>query len=120
MKFHATVLAGLSLIGGMCLMTTIPASAATSAAASPGSSTNAPVPSSAMPSRNTMYKGSMESPHDVAVLQEALDSTGANLKVDGAWGPKTEAALRNYQRIHGLQVTGQLNKATFTKLEPIG
>jgi hypothetical protein len=58
--------------------------------------------------------------HRVAILQEALNSEGAHLKVDGIWGPSTEMALRHYQRQNGLQVTGKLDQATRGSLAPIG
>jgi hypothetical protein len=83
MKFHASLIATLGLIGGACLITALPANAALPATASPGSSTTAPMRSSSMPSGSAMYQGNRESPHQVAVLQEALDSTGAHLKIDG-------------------------------------
>jgi peptidoglycan hydrolase-like protein with peptidoglycan-binding domain len=58
--------------------------------------------------------------HRVAVLQEALDSAGANLRIDGSLGPATEAALKHYQQQNGLQVTGKLDQATWAQLDPIG
>ena len=58
--------------------------------------------------------------HKVALVQEALNSTGADLKVDGVWGPNTESALRAYQRSHNLPATGHLGPATRAKLDPIG
>lgn len=50
-------------------------------------------------------------------MQRAL--TARNLyqgPVDGSWGPKTEAALRNFQTQSGLEATGHLNAATAEKL----
>ncbi len=37
-------------------------------------------------------------------------------QVDGVWGPKTEAALRNFQTQNGLDATGNLNATTAEKL----
>jgi peptidoglycan hydrolase-like protein with peptidoglycan-binding domain len=62
----------------------------------------------------------MSGAHRLAVLQESLDSTGANLRVDGVWGPNTQAALENYQQQNGLQPTGTLDSATRARLDPIG
>lgn len=46
-------------------------------------------------------------------MQRAL--TARNLyqgKADGVWGPKTEAAVRNFQTQNGLEVTGTLDEPT--------
>jgi peptidoglycan hydrolase-like protein with peptidoglycan-binding domain len=37
-------------------------------------------------------------------------------KVDGVWGPKTEAALRNFQTQNGLTASGSLDATTAEKL----
>lgn len=58
--------------------------------------------------------------HRTALVQEALNSTGADLRVDGVWGPNTEQALKTYQRDHNLPVTGHLDHATMMHLDPIG
>lgn len=44
--------------------------------------------------------------------QQALDHTGAKLKVDGMMGPRTRKALRRFQRAHGLKTTGGLGPKT--------
>lgn len=49
-------------------------------------------------------------------VQKALNHSGAHLKADGMWGPKTMMAIRSFQKSHGLKATGHLNKATLTKL----
>jgi mannosyl-glycoprotein endo-beta-N-acetylglucosaminidase len=44
---------------------------------------------------------------DVATLQAALNQQlGLQLDTDGKFGPKTEAAVQQYQASHGLEVTG--------------
>ncbi len=48
----------------------------------------------------------------VRVLQDALNKNGAKLKVDGIWGKKTKAALKQFQKAKGLKVTGKVDKAT--------
>jgi peptidoglycan DL-endopeptidase CwlO len=48
----------------------------------------------------------------VEKVQQALNSNGASLRVDGMWGPKTTAALKDYQKAHNLKVTGHMDKAT--------
>src|SRR5262249_42110066 len=53
----------------------------------------------------------------VQVVQQHLRQQGAyNGEVDGIWGPSSQAALENFQQMHGLQVTGQLNQATVATL----
>jgi peptidoglycan hydrolase-like protein with peptidoglycan-binding domain len=48
----------------------------------------------------------------VANVQTALNSSGAQLNVDGHMGPKTVAALKAFQKQHNLKVTGKLNGPT--------
>ena len=48
----------------------------------------------------------------VAKVQMALNSNGAQLNVDGKWGPSTSAALKSYQSAHGLKPTGRMDGAT--------
>jgi len=48
----------------------------------------------------------------VRKVQQALDRTGANLKVDGIEGRKTRQALKSFQRNHGLRPTGNINLVT--------
>jgi peptidoglycan hydrolase-like protein with peptidoglycan-binding domain len=50
-------------------------------------------------------------------VQDRLRQVGAySGRVDGIWGPDSQAALERYQQRNGLQVTGQLNPATATLL----
>ena len=56
----------------------------------------------------------------VAWLQEALNELGANLVVDGSFGPATEAALKSFQKAAGIDVDGyagvQTHNAILKKL----
>ncbi len=53
------------------------------------------------------------SSHDrIEQIQEALRRSGAKVPVDGNWGSRTAAALRNFQKSHGLPVTGGLDPET--------
>ncbi len=57
--------------------------------------------------------GSTSSAHKVSVkaIQGAL-----GIKADGAMGPQTRAAIKRFQRAHGLRVTGTANQATLAAL----
>jgi peptidoglycan hydrolase-like protein with peptidoglycan-binding domain len=52
----------------------------------------------------------------VMAIQEALNKTGATLKVDGLMGKKTAAALKKFQKANSLKVTGKADEATLAKL----
>jgi peptidoglycan hydrolase-like protein with peptidoglycan-binding domain len=56
------------------------------------------------------------SQREVRQIQAALRRSGERVKVDGRWGPKTSAALRDYQQKNGLQASGELDDATLQKL----
>ncbi|HEY1719725.1 MAG TPA: peptidoglycan-binding domain-containing protein [Magnetospirillaceae bacterium] len=45
-------------------------------------------------------------------VQAALANSGQSVAIDGVWGPKTTAALKDFQKAHGLKATGRLNHAT--------
>jgi peptidoglycan hydrolase-like protein with peptidoglycan-binding domain len=53
----------------------------------------------------------------IANVQTALNSKGARLSVDGRLGPKTAAALRQFQSQHNLKLTGRPDQATLKVLE---
>ena len=53
-------------------------------------------------------------------VQTALDNSGANISIDGLWGPKTEAALKDFQKDHGLKATGRMNQETMKALPKVG
>lgn len=52
----------------------------------------------------------------VKTLQTALNKYGYNLKVDGAFGAKTETAVLDYQKKYGLSVDGIVGAKTWSKL----
>ena len=119
MKHPTNVPACLGFIGAAGQFPLAPATAAEPSNGTSGvtmtSSSSSIAPASGLAqARRTRYS------QRVALVQEALDSTGANVRIDGAWGPTTEAALKHYQRQNGLPVTGRLDKATQTKLDPTG
>ena len=53
---------------------------------------------------------------EVATIQAALNKFGYNLTVDGASGPATVNALKDFQAKHGLVVDGIVGKATLSAL----
>ena len=52
----------------------------------------------------------------VKAAQEALIRNGASLKADGKMGPKTAAAVKSFQKSHGLKATGKLDAKTKSAL----
>lgn len=52
----------------------------------------------------------------IGALQEALNTQGIAVKVDGVLSDETRAAIRKYQSQHHLPVTGEPDKATLDKL----
>jgi peptidoglycan hydrolase-like protein with peptidoglycan-binding domain len=79
-------------------------------------STLAPTGALAQPAGGLAYTQAL-SPEAVRQVQERLRQTGAYQgRVDGVWGPDSQAALDRFQQSRGLQVTGQLNPATVTTL----
>jgi cell wall-associated NlpC family hydrolase len=48
----------------------------------------------------------------VSILQAGLNAHGAGLAVDGKFGPKTHAAVLDFQRNSGLKVDGRVGPAT--------
>lgn len=53
----------------------------------------------------------------VRYLQDLLNRSGAHLRVDGIFGPLTEAALRAFQQRAGLLVDGIAGQATWARLK---
>ena len=54
--------------------------------------------------------------NDVKTLQEYLNNNGYNLTVDGQFGSKTQAAVRDYQKNNGLSVDGIVGTNTWGSL----
>jgi N-acetylmuramoyl-L-alanine amidase len=62
----------------------------------------------------TLRRGSSGAP--VAALQEALNAHGAGIRVDRAFGPATDAAVREFQRSRRLETDGIVGPATWAAL----
>ncbi len=55
--------------------------------------------------------------HQISMLQKALNKKGFSARrVDGYWGPHTEAAVREFQRVNHLPGHGRLNEQTLAQL----
>lgn len=52
----------------------------------------------------------------VLQLQKLLNKLGYKLEEDGSFGPATDAAVRSYQKAHGLEVDGEVGKKTWGAL----
>ena len=121
MKFNAAVLAGVGLIGGACLLATVPAGAATTTEGMPPATKPMPATSKPMPATTMVRPIRATGPEfPVLQLQEALNANGAGLRVDGVFGPKTDAALKAYQRDHNLTASGELDRPTRASLSLLG
>ncbi|MFB2938805.1 peptidoglycan-binding protein [Aerosakkonemataceae cyanobacterium BLCC-F154] len=67
-----------------------------------------------MPARTIIRLGSKGS--DVKYLQQLLNKKGYSLKVDGDFGPRTEAAVKQFQKSRRLTVDGIVGPATWNAL----
>ena len=73
-------------------------------------------PAAAQPAQGLVYAQPL-APGAAMRVQERLRQVGAYTgRVDGVWGPDSQAALDRFQQARGLQVTGQLNQATASTL----
>ena len=52
----------------------------------------------------------------VQAVQYLLRAHGISVKPDGDFGPRTEAAVKRFQRAHGLKADGNVGPRTWTKL----
>jgi peptidoglycan hydrolase-like protein with peptidoglycan-binding domain len=50
-------------------------------------------------------------------VQASLKDAGHNVSTDGVWGPKTAAALRDFQQANGLTPTGSIDSQTLAALD---
>jgi len=77
----------------------------------------APPPPSGMAPPPPPGYGAPAATMTVAQAQERLNVLGySNGRADGAMGPKTHTALREFQKDRGLSVTGELDAATIAQL----
>lgn len=64
--------------------------------------------------RRRLKKGSSGS--ETMLLQNLLNISGAKLSADGVFGKLTDAAVRDFQSAHGLEVDGIVGKLTWNEL----
>jgi peptidoglycan hydrolase-like protein with peptidoglycan-binding domain len=57
-----------------------------------------------------------QSPEMIKQVQEKLSQAGHEVQADGIMGPKTQAALKEFQEQKGLQASGQLDQQTLAAL----
>jgi murein L,D-transpeptidase YcbB/YkuD len=80
-----------------------------------GSST---VTAESSPSTPSAHSANLESSDRVREIQMALKAAGFDPgPADGKMGPKTRAAIRDFQIAHGLQADGKVGPKTWEKLE---
>lgn len=82
-------------------------------AQTPAQAQNAPA---ATASPSAAHKSMTLSRTRIEAIQSALKSNGEDVAPDGVWGPKTVAALRDFQQKQGLKATGHMDRATALKL----
>jgi peptidoglycan hydrolase-like protein with peptidoglycan-binding domain len=68
------------------------------------------------PWRPTFPISSGQHNHGVLVVQKHLNRHGARLDEDGRFGPRTEQAVKDFQRTHALPVTGTVEQPTWEAL----
>lgn len=107
-KLNRILAAGLIAAAGVGLAAA-PVLAATTDTTAPAATATAPVKAKTHHARANRAAR-------IERVQNALNSNGANLKVDGKWGPQTKAAVMDFQKNHGLKTTGRLDKTTRAQL----
>lgn len=112
-----TVLLGSAFAGGAAQAAPA-APAAAPSAVTQAAAPVAPAPAQALHSSEKLRWGSQGA--SVEQLQSALNDEGASLAVDGKFGPRTHAAVKDYQQTNGLQVDGVVGPETRGSLNGAG
>ncbi|HEY3865433.1 MAG TPA: peptidoglycan-binding protein [Solirubrobacteraceae bacterium] len=101
-------------LGALAALTAGPAVGLATGVASAGTAT--PTPEPATTTEHVIVLTSGSEGRQVQLLQQALGS----IKVDGIFGPETEAAVRSFQSSHGLTVDGIVGALTSAALRGSG
>jgi len=101
-------------LGALAALTAGPAVGLATGVASAGTAT--PTPEPATTTEHVIVLSSGSEGRQVQLLQQALGS----IKVDGIFGPETEAAVRSFQSSHGLTVDGIVGSLTSATLRSAG
>lgn len=115
MNRFVTPLSKAAATGILLATVTIPGIALAAGAGMPA--TEAAMPVKPAKPMTVKHATNMKRSTEIKALQEALNKSGAMLHVDGVLGPKTHAALFNYQKTHALKATGRIDKATRDSLK---
>ena len=104
----------LTIGGGVALASTAAAQPATSAAQVALTSRS---PESTLPAWPILSQYGVQAVRStITSMQYLLNAHGANVAVDGLFGPQTDAAVRAFQASHGLVVDGVVGEQTWSKL----
>jgi peptidoglycan hydrolase-like protein with peptidoglycan-binding domain len=101
-------------LGALAALTAGPAVGIATGVASAGTAT--PTPEPATTTEHVIVLSSGSEGRQVQLLQQAL----GQVKVDGIFGPETEAAVRSFQSSHGLTVDGIVGPLTSATLRSAG
>jgi peptidoglycan hydrolase-like protein with peptidoglycan-binding domain len=113
----ALIVAGAMLAGSVCAQTTTP-SGEPKAKESTGDAAGKSDTMKSGSTKDPTTRGSMAGKSEqVKAVQQALKDKGHDPgAVDGKMGPKTQAALRDFQSKEGLTASGRLDADTMAKL----
>jgi peptidoglycan hydrolase-like protein with peptidoglycan-binding domain len=92
----------------LCLLALAPAGAAHAASPSPGGVVFGASTTQHLGDRIPLRRGMAG--HDVKVLQDALTRLGRPVPKDGRFGPRTQRALRSWERSAKLRVNGRVDR----------
>ncbi len=115
MKFRSTTITFLCMAAGLGLLTLTPASAMASTAAAVDGKTSTTPPGGL--NSGASVDNSKATSQTIKMAQQVLDGDGQKVRIDGIWGPATQNAVKAYQKLNGLTVTGQLDQATQERMK---